>query len=261
MEPLREVHLPWKEGTKENDINWKPRGQDTYGSTGGGPKCGPSNYIQTVPWYATTLTDIFISIIPMTVFVKIATLTNKYCYKDWVIPKTVKNAFNNQKKHQVLIHSDASAPGARHCATKGEKKYSISPGFILAWIAIFVINGAHFGSDKDSSCKLWREPPHGLYVLCVQNTMSRNAFEFMRQYIHFCDNNERKPRGHPGYDPLFKITWILNAILNGTQKVWVAGKKLAIDESMMKYMGRAISFVQYTKNKPIKHGIKEDFAC
>ncbi len=42
--------------------------------------------------------------------------------------------------------------------------------------------------------------------------------------------------------------------------MWVAGQHLAIDESMIKYMGRAIKFVQYMKNKPIKHGIKV-FAC
>jgi hypothetical protein len=90
--------------------------------------------------------------------------------------------------------------------------------------------------------------------------MSHNAFEFMRQYFHFCNNNKRKPKGHPGYDPLFKITWICNAILNGIQKVWVSGKHLAIDESMIKYMGRSINFVQYMKNKPIMHGIKV-FAC
>jgi hypothetical protein len=90
--------------------------------------------------------------------------------------------------------------------------------------------------------------------------MSHNLFEFMRQYIHFCNNNKRKPKGHPGYDPQFKITWILNAILNGIQKVWVVAKHLAIDESMIKYVGRAINVVQYMKNKPIKHRIKV-FAC
>jgi hypothetical protein len=121
MEPLCEVHLPWKEVTKENDIKWEPRGQYTYGSAGGGPKCRQSNYIETFVWNTTTLANIFISIISMTVFVKLATLTNKYCYKDWVIPKTVKYSYNNQKKRQVLVHSDASAPGARHSATKRKR--------------------------------------------------------------------------------------------------------------------------------------------
>ena len=35
---------------------------------------------------------------------------------------------------------------------------------------------------------------------------------------------------------------------------------MCIDESMIKYMGRAIAFIQYMPNKPIKHGIKA-FMC
>jgi hypothetical protein len=57
--------------------------------------------------------------------------------------------------------------------------------------------------------------------------MTRSAFEFIRRYIHFYDNEKRKAKGQPGYDPLFKITWILNSILNGIQSA--AGKYLAID--------------------------------
>jgi hypothetical protein len=49
-------------------------------------------------------------------------------------------------------------------------------------------------------------------------------------------------------------------ILKGIQKLWIAGQHIAIDESMIKYMGRAITLLQFTKNKPIKHGIKV-FAC
>ena len=157
MEPLREVHLLWKEVTKENKIKWEPRGLDTYGSAGGGPKCGPSNYILMAARNATTLADIFLSIVPMTVFVKIATMTEKYYYKDWVIHKSVNESRNNPKKWHVLIPLDASAPGARCCAANKEKKYSISPGFILAWIAILVINGAHLSLDKKSSHKLCGE--------------------------------------------------------------------------------------------------------
>ena len=37
---------------------------------------------------------------------------------------------------------------------------------------------------------------------------------------------------------------------------WVAGERVTIDESMIRYMGRAVAFVQYMTRKPIKHGIK-----
>jgi hypothetical protein len=67
--------------------------------------------------------------------------------------------------------------------------------------------------------------------------MTHNAFEFMRQIIHFCNNRKRKAKGQSGYDSLFKITWIIDAILTGIQKVWIPGNHLAIGKSMVKSMG------------------------
>ena len=49
--------------------------------------------------------------------------------------------------------------------------------------------------------------------------------------------------------------------MKGTRKAWVAGKHVTIDESMIRYMGRAISYVQYMPAKPIKHGIKVFALC
>ena len=37
--------------------------------------------------------------------------------------------------------------------------------------------------------------------------------------------------------------------------------QVTIDESMIKYMGRAVLFAQYTPAKPIKHGIKVFCVC
>ena len=45
------------------------------------------------------------------------------------------------------------------------------------------------------------------------------------------------------------------------QKAWIAGKHITVDESMIKYMGHAIAFVQYMPQKPIKHGIKVCCLC
>jgi hypothetical protein len=50
-------------------------------------------------------------------------------------------------------------------------------------------------------------------------------------------------------------------MMSGIQKVWTAGQNVTIDESMIRYMGRAISFVQYMPAKPIKHGIKVFCVC
>jgi hypothetical protein len=42
---------------------------------------------------------------------------------------------------------------------------------------------------------------------------------------------------------------------------WILGKRICVDESMIKYMGWAILFIQYMPAKPIKHGIKVFALC
>jgi hypothetical protein len=176
---------------------------------------GPSNYIVTEASKAQSLANLFLAVIPKSVFVEVARLTDKYCYKDFVVERTAKDSRGNVKKKKVLTHCDASTPEARHRTKNEEKKYGMTPGFVLAWLLILIINGAHFGSDKKSSRKRWRSSPHGLYMPYIQNSMTRNAFEFMRRYTHFCDNDKRKAEGKPGYDPLFKVKWIMDEILKG----------------------------------------------
>jgi hypothetical protein len=91
--------------------------------------------------------------------------------------------------------------------------------------------------------------------------MTRDAFTFMRRYLHFCDNRDRKPKGAPGYDPLFKVKFALHAVQQGLISAWIAGQHVTIDESMVKYMGRAVTFKQYMPAKPIKHGLKVFCLC
>ena len=40
----------------------------------------------------------------------------------------------------------------------------------------------------------------------IADVMSRNRFELLLRYIHFNDNTNMKPREHPQYNPLFKIS-------------------------------------------------------
>ena len=45
------------------------------------------------------------------------------------------------------------------------------------------------------------------------------------------------------------------------RRAWTPGKHVTIDESMIWYMGRAISYVQYMPAEPVKHGIKVFALC
>ena len=110
---------------------------------------------------------------------------------------------------------------------------------------MLILQGAHFGADKRSAAKMWRGQPYGISIPYIQNKMTRDAYVFMRQYIHFCDNSKRKSKGDIGYDALFKVNFALETMMKGMRKAWVAGKHVTIDKSMIRYMDRDISYVQY----------------
>ena len=79
---------------------------------------------------------------------------------------------------------------------------------MIAWIAILVLQGAHFGSDKQSAKKMWRSALYGYGLAYVHNSITSNAYEFMRSYLHFANNDERILSGEPRYDPIFKVRWL-----------------------------------------------------
>jgi hypothetical protein len=51
---------------------------------------------------------------------------------------------------------------------------------------------------------------------------------------------------------LFKIKYALAAVQKGLISAWVAGKHVTIDESMVKYMSRAVSFPAKTRKHVLK---------
>ena len=58
-------------------------------------------------------------------------------------------------------------------------------------------------------------------------------------------NYVEKEKGKHGHDPLFKVRYLVVLFLNGMQVAWISGQNATIDESMIKYMGRAVSYIQY----------------
>jgi hypothetical protein len=91
--------------------------------------------------------------------------------------------------------------------------------------------------------------------------MPENAFRFLRNFIHFSNTRDQKQKGDPGYDPLFKVQYVLSGIIAGLRLAWIAGQMVTIDESCIRYMGCAVSFVMYNPKKPIKHHLKVFAVC
>jgi len=157
---------------------------------------------------------------------------------------------NEEKK---FVTCKKKEKGSCHRADKENIKFKITPGYIIAWIAILIYHDAKHGGQ---TMFYWDKKLDGDTCAPIQNTISRNAFEFMRRYIHFENNAKGKNRNHELFDPLYKIRNVLTKVMRGIQKESNAGERVTIDESMIKYMGKAISFVQYLPLKPVKHGIK-----
>ena len=85
--------------------------------------------------------------------------------------------------------------GAHHCVKVSKYTYEITTGYVLAFTALLIIQGAHFKTTKRSSMKMWRRQPYGLVIPHVRNSMTSMAYKFMQSYIHFCDNDKRAKSG------------------------------------------------------------------
>jgi hypothetical protein len=200
QEPLRPVHKPWMEINEENNIKWEPTEADAYDGSVGGGTVGPSSAMQQVVRTADSLAAIFLFMVPISFFDKVAAYTTKFCYEDWVVEKfgTDRDGVQKKRRHFEQVPEKLGRrpyPGRRHRADKEHKKFNITSGFVLCWIACLILQGAHFGADKRSAGKLWRDQPYGLSLPYLQNAMTRNSYVFMRQYIHFVDNSKRVPKG------------------------------------------------------------------
>ena len=75
--------------------------------------------------------------------------------------------------------------------------------------------------------------------------MSKNGFEFMQHNIQFYDNSKINQKGFRSYGPLFKVIYPLYIMIKGVIVVWTDRRHVTIDDSMINYMKRAISYVLY----------------
>ena len=63
------------------------------------------------------------------------------------------------------------------------------------------------------------------------------------------------------FDLIGKLRYIMEMLVDTIQLGLIAGKKVTISESMIKYFATAVSFIQYLPIKSIKHGIQVLAVC
>ena len=66
----------------------------------------------------------------------------------------------------------------------------------MCWVVGLILQGTHFGVRKQSIARLYQDAPYGVNIpILTQKIMKRDAAAFVRRYIHFCDNDQKKPEG------------------------------------------------------------------
>ena len=68
----------------------------------------------------------------------------------------------------------------------------------------------------------------------IADVMWRNRFEFLFCYIHFNDNTQTKPRDHPDYDPLFKVSPLLKRVQDAMARI-KPEERHSVDEQIIPF--------------------------
>ena len=252
-ELTRNVPPGWKE---DNTTSFHPNQQQKFTGSQGGGQHGPTSAMRSAVHNGDSITNnqlanMFLFFFPVDCLQEIACQTQKYAREDWVTKETARS--------QTFKHCSENDPNKRHrCEiTRGTSWADVTVGYLLAWFAILVY---FTGNGLKSPSPFWQDLPYGVPNPIVKNAMTRDRFEQLRRFIHFVDNSQKEVSTNN--DPrLWKVQPIIDVITKNLQRAWTLGERIVIDESRIKYMGRAIAWVQYMPAKPIKHGIKVYALC
>ncbi|CAH1957172.1 unnamed protein product [Acanthoscelides obtectus] len=89
-------------------------------------------------------------------------------------------------------------------------------------------------------------------------TMREYRFRLIHKFIHFADNNFLD--NDPHVRKLYKIKPIIDHLQNKFRSVYIPGKNISVDESLMGWKGR-LSWKQYIPSKRKRFGIKFYMLC
>lgn len=93
----------------------------------------------------------------------------------------------------------------------------------------------------------------------IANAMGVKRFMSIKKHLSFANENDRKKKGEPGYDPIFRIRSLSNK-LNVRFDSIPKTARLCVDEQMCSTKMRH-HLRQYMPNKPHKWGIKLFVLC
>lgn len=134
----------------------------------------------------------------------------------------------------------------RYADQRNNHTFDVTVDEMAQFTGIHLFSGYHILPRK----RLYWSADEDIKVPIVSNTMSRNKFESIKQYLHMADNGNLRQGDKAGkVRPLYDI-------LNGKlQQFGVHHKHLSVDEQMLPYFGMH-SAKMYMRNKPVKFGFK-----
>ena len=125
-----------------------------------------------------------------------------------------------------------------------------------AFVGVLLLMGIH---QLPCIADYWSTHKY-LGVASIAAVFPANRFNHLLASIHFNDNSAAKPRGHPGYDKLYKVRPILESISQKCLSLYKPHRENSIDEAMVGFKGRS-SLKQYVPSKPTKRGYKVWVRC
>ncbi len=103
--------------------------------------------------------------------------------------------------------------------------------------------------------ELYWSSKHELIRQHVAEVMPLVRFQQILRYLHLNDSEHQVGANQPGYDPLYKVSKMLDIVTPNFDHEYNLNESISVDEAMIPFKGR-LSFKQYVKDKPVKHGIK-----
>ncbi|CAK1585495.1 unnamed protein product [Parnassius mnemosyne] len=97
----------------------------------------------------------------------------------------------------------------------------------------------------------WKKDVIYYHPLLHNIKMSYNRFTLILKCWHFCDNEAPRREN----DRLYKISPLLDIIIENSRTIYTPGDTVVVDESMVHFRGR-LHFRQYIPSKSHKYGIK-----
>ena len=151
-----------------------------------------------------------------------------------------------------LLADETNRYAVQRQVEKPDRKwYPTTPEEMRAFIGVNIVMGI---DQKPHISHYWSTDPY-LGNAGIASVFPRERFEALCRYIHLRDTQRQPERGHPEYDPLYKLRPLIDLCHRSFLAGYTPGRDLSIDEAMIKYKGR-VFFRQYMPKKPVKWGIK-----